>query len=77
MGEGTVVRYIDEYRQPHQALITKVWNQDENGAPTYVNLIYVSSDESKTDPYGRQTERATSVPVKDDNNGAGRYFETL
>lgn len=26
------------------------------------NVVYVSSDESKQDPYGRQTERASSVP---------------
>jgi hypothetical protein len=71
--EGTVVTYVDEKHESHTALINRVWKEDEEG-PSYVNLVYVTNDGDKNDQYGRQIERATSVPRKDDNNAAGRHF---
>lgn len=73
---GTLVTLTDEYRRQHPALITRVWNVDLEGEPNYVNVVYVSKDSSKTDQYGNQIERSTSVGIKNEANaGAGRYFE--
>ncbi len=52
---GSVVIFTDENRRDHNALVTAVWS------PTCINLMRVSADESKTDVYGRQLERNTSV----------------
>lgn len=57
------VVYLDEYGQMRDALITNDFNKEHDGL---VNLIFVSNDENKTDNYGRQLERRTSVAyVKD------------
>jgi hypothetical protein len=68
---GSNVIYTDEHFVDHTALVTAIWGQEhwrtlcrENGPEGYVpciNLVYVSSDASKDDPYGRQIERQTSV----------------
>ena len=52
---GDVVIYTDQVRNDHNAIVTAVWGED------CVNLVLVSPDESKTDSYGRQIERQTSV----------------
>jgi hypothetical protein len=64
---GSEVIYIDAHRVKHSALVTHVWGQghaDLGGQEPSCNLVYVSGDETKTDPYGRQIERATSVVHK-------------
>lgn len=66
---GDVVHYVDEHRREFNAIVTTVWN------PDYINVVYVTDDETRTDPYGRQILRATSVGRKSDSNTAGRYFE--
>jgi hypothetical protein len=38
-----------------------------------INLVYVSTDEQKTDNYGRQIERRSSV-VHKSNQGAPGYY---
>jgi len=53
---GDVVVFTDTHCQDHNALVTVVWD------PGCCNLVYVSGDGTKTDPYGRQIERDTSVP---------------
>lgn len=66
------VRFWDEHRVEHDALLTAVHGtlqRDEDDKIIQipcVNLVYVSLDESKTDPYGRQVERKTSVPHTND-----------
>lgn len=56
---GEVVVYTDEVGKQHDALVTAYWNGDRpDGA---LNLTYVSDDETKSDTYGRQIERASSV----------------
>jgi hypothetical protein len=59
---GDTCIYIDSHRETHQALVTKVW-QSMGGLPG-CNVVFVSSDEAKTDPYGQQLERNTSVVHK-------------
>lgn len=56
---GQHVIYIDEHRQEHDAIVTAVF--DSMGNLPGINCIYVSMDATREDPYGRQTERATSV----------------
>lgn len=70
---GDPVIYFDEQRQPHHALVT-IWHgckdgetvgdfQGRYGVPDAVpgvNLVFVVSQEGKTDPYGRQIERKSS-----------------
>lgn len=52
---GDVVTFIDEYRQERPALVTCVFG------PTCLNIVYVSNDPARTDSYGQQIERRTSV----------------
>jgi hypothetical protein len=57
---GEVVVYVDSFKQEHLALTTSVHGTGAD-TPCGCNLVYVSADESKTDTYGRQVERQTSV----------------
>lgn len=74
---GKSVLFNDELRKQHYALINQCWSLGDDNQPIYINLVYVSSDSAKTDQYGRQIERSTSVYRKDQNNAAGRNFELL
>lgn len=58
---GDHVIYYDSTGKAHKALITGAWDTDSMIEYPYVNLVYVSSDETKTDSYGRQIERFTST----------------
>jgi len=51
---GSVVVYIDPTRGRHNALVTNVFG------PQCCNVLWVSGDDSKQDPYGRQIERQSS-----------------
>ncbi len=55
---GDPVVFIDSLRVEKPALVTAVWS------PTCINVVIVSDDTSKTDTYGRQIERNTSVMHK-------------
>jgi len=62
---GSAVVYVDEHRERHAALITTIFRDmghpsGERGEPG-ANLVFVTGDDSKSDPYGRQIERRTSV----------------
>ena len=78
---GQHVIYVDAYGQKHDALITKWWHGDneiqaylsEYGDPG-CNVTYVSKDPKKTDPYGDQIERDTSVIHKSKQAAPGRCY---
>lgn len=55
---GDSVTFIDSLRNEIPALVTAVWGS------TCINLVYVSTDTNKSDSYGRQIERFTSVMHK-------------
>lgn len=57
----------DVYGAPNHAYIS------ETGEPG-CNLVYLSGDRTKTDPYGRQIERATSVVHKSKQAAPGNYW---
>lgn len=72
---GSVIVYVDPVRQRHNALVTIVWPQmsgvnEEPGC----NLVYVSGESDKTDPYGRQIERSTSTVHKSKQAAPGNYW---
>lgn len=81
---GDPVIFIDSVRREHSAILTNIFGevrtiqQMVNGELVDVkqipcaNLVFVSSDESKQDSYGRQLERATSC-VHISSNSAGAY----
>jgi len=71
MKVGDVVIYHDERGVAHNALLTSAWEGTQN--PT-VNLIFVSSDESMQDSYGRQTKRESSVIHASNSTVHGRYW---
>lgn len=74
---GDVVRYVDAVGKSHYALVTAVWaSAFENGAPS-LNLVFVSDDESKTDPYGVQVERNTSVTHQSNQAAPGLYWTNV
>lgn len=61
---GDQVIFIDEQRARHNALVTVVWrdiHHQPEGKPPGCNLVFVSGDVTKEDPYGRQIERRTSL----------------
>ncbi len=71
MKPGDTVIYTDEIRNDHQALVTAVWG------PDCINVVFASPDESKTDSYGRQIERSTSVARYSESNNYGRCFREV
>jgi hypothetical protein len=67
---GAPVIFIDEHFEEHHAVVTRWWGLDDEGkrlpgvpegTELGCNLLFVSGDATKTDPYGRQVERRTSV----------------
>ena len=72
---GDVIVYVDEISVSHFALVTAYWGGDQpNGA---LNCVYVSKDESKRDPNGRQIERASSVSRQSEHTAHGRYWKPV
>lgn len=70
---GDHVVVVDELRIRHDGLITVYWGAEEPNM--CANVVYVSADESKEDPYGRQIERLSSCQHKSGvGNENGRYW---
>lgn len=60
---GDCVKFVDEHRHVHNALLVNVY---DNGKPTEfpnpaVSLLFVSHDSNQNDQYGRQIVRKASV----------------
>jgi len=73
---GDHVLYVDALSRPRQALVTAVWPQyaTPTGPAPGLNLVLVSNDEAKDDPYGRQIERETSVVHVSNQPAPGAYW---
>ena len=85
---GYMVTFIDSRRVEHPALITAIWGEPEGEAIPAVpevgqeagvrwpciNLVFVTHDESRTDQYGRQIDRPTSIVHQSDNSAAGNCY---
>ena len=75
---GETVIYHDAFGKPHVALVNEVWSlashaQEEEELPT-VNLVYISTDKTKQDAWGRQIERDSSVVHKSNTSAHGNYW---
>jgi hypothetical protein len=73
------VIYVDPDGRPHHALITTVHSMlaSDPTKPWCVNLVYVTDDLTKTDPYGLQLERKTSVSHESMGGANGNFFRTV
>jgi hypothetical protein len=74
MEVGSAVTLFDEYGKPHSALVTSVfggWGPENQPS---INVVYVSGDEGRTDQYGRQIERRSSVVHKSNQSASGMYW---
>ncbi|HLL69001.1 MAG TPA: hypothetical protein VK453_25300 [Micromonosporaceae bacterium] len=59
---GDPVLVVDEHYQQHVGLVTVVHGPFTDGGYTpCINVVYVSSDAAKRDPYGQQLERMSSL----------------
>lgn len=68
---GQSVKVVDEVGALHDGFITNVWGP---GPHTVANVAFCSSDEAKTDSYGRQIERLSSCGHRDAGTAHGRYW---
>ncbi len=61
---GSPVLYVDERGGTWPALVTAIWREPghEDDPRAAVNLVLVSPDARRVDPYGRAIERRTAVP---------------
>lgn len=75
---GSHVVYTDQFSVRHDAVVTAVWGEISAYKPNTpmpgCNLVFVSGDETKTDPYGRQIERETSVVHVSNQPAKGRFW---
>jgi hypothetical protein len=83
---GDHVIFIDERYKKHNALVTQVhgdvaeWTSEKFSGPERhwyipcINLLFVAADEHRTDQYGRQIERPSSVVHKSNNSAGGNCF---
>lgn len=65
---GQDVVFVDPVGQACPAVVTASW-----GWPS-VNIVIVSRDENKTDTYGRQIERHTSIVHQSVQPAHGNYW---
>jgi len=73
---GDHVIFVDSKAARHNALLTAVhgWGPVSNPHPA-VNLVYVTANDEKRDPYGHQLERSSSVVHRSHQSAAGMYWD--
>lgn len=78
---GDAVKIVNEEYTNGIGLVTCVHGEfREDGYKPCINVIYISADESKHDPYGRQTERLSSLQHFDsvkEMPTPGRYYDFI
>jgi hypothetical protein len=76
---GDVVKVVDESYVGHFALVTFVHGPFAHGHIPSLNVIFVTKDENKVDPYGQQPERLSSLQHLSQGPSSmtkpGRYWE--
>lgn len=77
---GDAVVFVDPVAGEHNALITAVhgatWKRaDGVEVQETINLVYVSDDPAKKDPYGGQIERRSSVIHEAGTQAHGNYWK--
>jgi hypothetical protein len=77
LSKGMAVKVVNEVGKLFNGLVTNNWGntevEDGKAGPT-INVLYVSDDDSKTDPYGNQIERLSSCSHKLNTAAPGRYW---
>lgn len=73
--DGQHVTFVDPVGKRHDALVTADWSTKTFDGPGAINVVYVTDDAGKKDPYGLQLERATSVPHRNNQSAHGYYWE--
>lgn len=73
---GSVVEYVDEIGVSHDALITCIHGVIDFTHPIQpcVNLVYVTKNKDKTDQYGNQLQRVSSVQHQSAYSAHGRFW---
>lgn len=64
---GDAIVYVDSTAVARAALVT-------TSGGSWVNLVVVSTDETRSDSYGRQIERQTSVVHHSRQEAPGNYW---
>lgn len=74
---GMFVKVVDEVGGVHDGLVTNAWGgmkvKDGIAGPC-INVLFVTDDETKNDPYGRQIERLSSCSHKLSTRAPGRFW---
>lgn len=70
---GDHVVFVDPVGVEHDALVTANWGAADDPTPS-LNVVYVDGDETKTDSYGRQIARSTSVVHQSKQAAHGMYW---
>jgi hypothetical protein len=72
---GDAVIYTDPVGRDHHAVITNGFGVDGRiGSGAAINVAFVSSDSARTDAYGRQLERESSVQHQSVTPAHGRFW---
>lgn len=81
MEAGTPVIVVDSLGKRHHGLLTNVFgvgtpeeHKEKYGSWPCANVVFISDDANRTDPYGRQVERFTSFPHKSSMPGVNGMF---
>ena len=77
LSKGMTVKVVNEVGKLFDGLVTNNWGntvvEDGKAGPT-INVLYVTDDDSKTDPNGNQIERLSSCSHKLNSHAPGRYW---
>ena len=72
---GDHVLYVDERGRERDALVTAVHTgMSGEGEPPGLNVVTVTLEEGRTDPYGQQIERLSSVVHEDAQPAHGNFW---
>lgn len=69
---GAHVVYVNPVGVQHPALVTAIWGEPKD-CPL-INLVYVDSDKDRSDSYGRQISRQTSLHHRSAYAVHGQYY---
>lgn len=78
---GDAVRVVDEQYVEHVGLVTYVHGNFLGAHTPAINVVYVTKDASRTDPYGQQIDRMSSLQHLSQGPSQmetpGRYWENI
>lgn len=72
---GQACTFVDSLGRERAAIVTSSWKNGDESKGDGVNVVVVDINEAKTDTYGRQVERFTSVPHQSTQPAPGMYWK--